>query len=1578
MADLNSFRSQTWALIKKNFTIIVIRSWFWTIIRAAVLPILLVTLLFEIREIPGPSPSYDVGDPATIISLAKSMEMSSKKLAIAQEPGLGSDFPEVLTRFTQPLDSSKIVYLSSPNDAMSTCSVDLRGNSNCYAVVTFSDSPLSGQPDAAWRYSIQTDPSRVDGGYDVTSHSGNYETFWYPLQLAIDNAITNTSVDVDALAYVSGDPELATERDKDQFLFEALYILGFVFFLSTLTVVHHVSTMITSERERGLSQLVDAMSGGSTWSRVISYIVTFDILYLPLWVVLGCLFWYLLVPTTSPAITIFWQILTGWAATSASTFGAAFFKKSIFGATVVVGISIILAGVCSYIENAPIPASYGTVVVLGLLFPPMNYVFFLDFMMRAELSDLPTNLAAKLPLNSISSHAGNWAYHNSPYFLWICLIVQIIAYTLLSVLIEKWQHGNNRRNRSFKSTAGVSTDDSTVAIQTLGLEKQYKPSIWQQMFLCARKPASKAVDGLSLTSRKGQILCLLGPNGSGKTTTLDMIAGFQAPTNGSINIYSESSQIGICPQKNILWDDLTVTEHLVLWNTLKSGKDDAAAIDNIIKCCDLVNKKNSRSKNLSGGMKRKLQLACMLVGGSSICLLDEVTSGLDPVSRRVIWNAVLAERSRRTMIFTTHFLDESEVLSDHIMILSLGTAKCEGTPAQLKNEYGGGYRVHLPKTVDISGINYPVVDRGDRYICTTPDSSQASELLALFEESKVAEPFITGPTMEDVFLKVSRDTYDAEGDIFQIEPVTGKPIQASLVTEEVSTPRAIFSRQFGALFKKRFLTLRSQWWVYLFALAIPIIVTHFLGGFLTNFPGIDCAQLLGNSAAASTVRMYPNSHVVGGPLSANQSIIEAANTTIEDLTYDGLTTRSINLTIEVDKSSFVNYVKANYRSLYEGGMFIDNRTNSLLAYSTTSAQNNIAVMNVANIARTGVTIHVFTGALTNGLSYSMGDTLEWSTLFILMQALYPAFFCLYPAYERRSNVRELQYSNGVRALPLWLSYLLFDLMFVLLVSVACVGLIAIQGPFWGLGYFWLVVFLSGIAATITSYIVSTFASSQPAAISWSILIMIIQYVLSIITEVIVQTGQSDSLSIVDGTTYGLGIIFPIQNLVRAAAVSLNEYAVRCRGFSEVTNPGSIYAYGAPIMLLILQICGLFFLLLYLDGTVFSFSRPKIFVKDVEEKGTSGRPDVDAETRRVENSQTDLLRMLHVSKQFGKDTVVDDVSLGMREGEILALLGPNGAGKTTSINMIRGNLSPTSGRILLESVDVHKNKRLAQRRLGVCPQFDALDLLTVQEQLTFYARCKGVANVEEEVKGVMSRVGIAAHTNKLASKLSGGQKRKLSLAIALVGNPPILVLDEPSSAMDAASKRVLWKTLEAVAPGRSVLITTHSMEEADALATRAAIISKRLLAIGTTEELRKTHSNEYHVHIVLKSAPMSTEEEMRRVSDWVVESFPTCNVQFEGESLGGQVRFILPADAEVPVAVDAGVDVISSKPTVIKSMARHLIETLDKNKETLGIDCYSIGAATMERVFLSVVKQSDAEEDEDVAPTLWRRIGLSRE
>lgn len=287
-----SFRRQTWALVKKNITIILVRSWFWTAFRALILPIVFVTLLLEIQNFSKQRVSYGVSNPKPAQSLAESMGGSSRKLAIVQSAGLADDVQEALKRLTEPLDQGKVMYIDDEDQIWDKCEVDFQGNSNCHAVITFNDSPGSALYDTAWNYTIRVDPAKQSREYsNIMDHNNVVEGFWLPLQVAIDNAVTNTSANPESFSFQSGTQEEYDREKRIEFLGIALYILSFVFFASMSTVVHHVSSMMGGERDSGISQLIDAMGGGVAWPRVISYVITFDILYLPLWIILGCRKW---------------------------------------------------------------------------------------------------------------------------------------------------------------------------------------------------------------------------------------------------------------------------------------------------------------------------------------------------------------------------------------------------------------------------------------------------------------------------------------------------------------------------------------------------------------------------------------------------------------------------------------------------------------------------------------------------------------------------------------------------------------------------------------------------------------------------------------------------------------------------------------------------------------------------------------------------------------------------------------------------------------------------------------------------------------------------------------------------------------------------------------------------------------------------------------------------------------------------------------------------------------------------------------------------------------------------------------
>lgn len=263
----------------------------------------------------------------------------------------------------------------------------------------------------------------------------------------------------------------------------------------------------------------------------------------------------------------------------------------------------------------------------------------------------------------------------------------------------------------------------------------------------------------------------------------------------------------------------------------------------------------------------------------------------------------------------------------------------------------------------------------------------------------------------------------------------------------------------------------------------------------------------------------------------------------------------------------------------------------------------------------------------------------------------------------------------------------------------------------------------------------------------------------------------------------------------------------------------------------------------------------------------------------------------------------------------------------------------------------------------------MDQMTTREHLEFYARIRGVPDIGHNVEAVIRAVGLQAFTTRMASKLSGGNKRKLSLGIALIGNPTVVLLDEPSSGMDAAAKRVMWKTLAVIVPGRSILLTTHSMEEADALADRAGIMARRMLATGTCNDLRVAHGSAHYVHLVMKSAPHTSEDEIEKVKSWILTKFPQAKI--EDKTYHGQLRFSVPMsehnkpgqevpldDANTNSIGEGGEPLLAPQGDGIGS----IITLLDDHQEELGLEHYSVSPTTLDQVFLSIVQQNNVEEE----------------
>ena len=222
--------------------------------------------------------------------------------------------------------------------------------------------------------------------------------------------------------------------------------------------------------------------------------------------------------------------------------------------------------------------------------------------------------------------------------------------------------------------------------------------------------------------------------------------------------------------------------------------------------------------------------------------------------------------------------------------------------------------------------------------------------------------------------------------------------------------------------------------------------------------------------------------------------------------------------------------------------------------------------------------------------------------------------------------------------------------------------------------------------------------------------------------------------------------------------------------------------------------------------------------------------------------TIVLQAIGLTKRYGSLTAVDDLSLAVHEGEVFGFLGPNGAGKTTSINMICGLLKPDSGRVTIRGVKVAGGDADLRKRVGVCPQEIVLwERLTCREQLQFVGEMYGLSGrlARQRSDSLLEELGLEEKRDKQARTLSGGMQRRLNLAMALVHDPEIVVLDEPEAGLDPQSRVKVRRYIQSLARLKTVILTTHNMDEAERLADRVAIIDHgRLLVLDTPEALKQ--------------------------------------------------------------------------------------------------------------------------------------------
>ncbi|KAJ4380361.1 hypothetical protein N0V86_004672 [Didymella sp. IMI 355093] len=1592
--------SQTWILTKKTLLIVAWRQWFFTSVRAFWAPIIFMFFITYAKNFFIPPSQFGIGNPTPIRSFPNALAAATggrDKVVFVNNGHTGGDIENVIGQLSNQVRDAGLQPITIDNEVelLTTCSSSLRGASTCFGAASFYSSPSEGAGQA-WNYTLRADGVLGTQIY-VDQDDNDVQIYILPFQRAVDETIValnspaGTIPTIDAFPYTERTQEERDERIRQLYMGALINIMGAALYIGVCGVTYQLTGQMAEERERGISQLVEAMSPAkkawhTQFARLLANHIAFDIIYFPGWVIMGLIVWALAFRSSNAGILIIFHVLAGLSLTSFSIFGAAFFRKAQLSGITIVIVPILLA----IIAQVAGPFSTSAVYVLSLIFPSINYVFFIIWVARFERELTGANLGQGAP--NYEDHV--WTTPGIVF--WVFAIIQTFLYPFLGALVERWLYGTVSADRK------TTTDSPDHNIILRNFSKHWTPS-WFRANVLAKigiKPPETvvAVDDFSIKARKGQIMVLLGANGSGKSTTLDAIAGLNTITSGSIEI-DGTGGLGLCPQKNVMWDELNVYEHVRIFNQLKSTGtfDNKDTIEDLIRACDLGHKIKARSSTLSGGQKRKLQLAMMFTGGSKVCCVDEVSSGLDPLSRRKIWEILLAERGDRTFLLTTHFLDEADVLADYIAILSRGILKTKGTSVQLKHEVGAGYHVTYPRDAPVEPpavATKKPAPSADMIQYWFPDALPATHFVDVLRSKGVKNYDIVGPTLEDVFLAMAEEVkehnlMDASEQQAMLSNKHDHPSDQVFDTDkglEMGKGRGTsMGKQTLILMQKRWTILRRNFWPYVFALLLPIVAAGLVTLFLKNYTAVGCDPgetsndpqvfTLANTDAIPLIPIGPTS-LVGDAIS---QIVERT----------GINTDSFHIVDTLDE--FNDYVQTRFHNITPGGFFIRENEPTIMAYlGNGGVVGGLITLNTLDNVLSNVAISTQYQQFAVPFAPSMGDTLQLTLYFGLAMCVFPALFALYPTQERLRKVRALHYSNGIRAVPLWLAYTAFDFIFVLIIAGVTTAIFAgASSAFYGPGYMFVVFALYGLTAILFSYLISIVVTSQLAAFAFAAGGMVSLYLIYFIGYMAILT-YAPAYKIddwIDIFNWTWSLVAPSGSLLRTQLLSLNSFSVLCDGNQIPSYPGKLTVYGGPILYLTVQAILLFIALVWWD----SGYRPPFLnragsrQKHTEENLETIPPAVLAETTRTEQSK-DSLRVLHLQKTFGSNHAVNDISFGIPQGQVFGLLGPNGAGKSSTISLIRGDIHPTThinggGDVLIEDISIISKRAAARGHLGVCPQFDAMDTMTVTEHLYFYARARGVPDPASSVNAILQATGLARFQTRLASKLSGGNKRKLSLGIALMGNPSVLLLDEPSSGMDAAAKRVMWRTLLGVAaPGRALLITTHSMEEADKLATRVGIMKRKMLALGSVGQLGEQYGDAWVVQLVLKSAPETTEEEMETCKEWVRRKIPGVQMDKWGSRGGGhgQLRFkVLKAakgeevsrapssskDSIEKTKADANVELVRTQSSDLGGIPG-LIQLLESNREELGLEYYSVSPTTLDEVFLRVVGEEEEENGKE--------------
>ena len=1075
-------------------------------------------------------------------------------------------------------------------------------------------------------------------------------------------------------------------------------------------------------------------------------------------------------------------------------------------------------------------------------------------------------------------------------------------------------------------------------------------------------PDVLAVDNFNGSLFPSEIFCLLGHNGAGKTTLIKIISGMEKPDNGDITLFGNSilknkkflyKNIGVCDQENNFFDYLTVYEHLKYFSEIKQNvyflnRNGITEVKTLIEKLGLEEKKNSLSKTLSGGQKRKLCIALALAGNSKLVLLDEPTSGMDVLAKRELWNFFKSYKSDKILILTTHSLEEAEYLGDRIGIMVDGKFVCSGTGSFLKNKYPCGYNINfLTKNnymnrnellEDLQKIdNSTVIKVASKNILSINFMSMTKEIINLIfekiEKSEFKEKYgiinytISSTSLEDVFLKLNNDEMSKimfnNNKILQnrnelmnisndssLHTSSNSNIMNVVISDSNNNMNRIEINNINDTcgIKRFFSELKGG----IKRNLIPIwrnkcnFIVEVLSASLTIFIyllGINSLFWTGGKEGNELMKLYDGLPIYYSSNFDNNDKNKYFNIYDNDniitKKYPFLKIKQIDYPYDlkdndIDKMSDYFYNISKYKN-ERNFLVVKKKAEDIIdiyvLYQITSRDYFPASLNYVLSILFQQKYKIKTSFISSVKKISLGskpdelkDMEQVVLLFYSIIMLWNSFISLSgymintPLKERTKNIKHLLKLSGASMFVYWLSLLIVDMIKYIIFIITVLPLLVYLDKVYLYNTIMLFPFL--LALNMFIYMFSFVTDSEIHSQKFFLLSV---YVLSFGLPFLSILKNSESMQDLfsdDKFVYSLSDIFPFSSFLIAMFRLFYSSSIRKIGFIFGDKKLEFIIYNHSILFLIQFIFYLFLLFLFeirfFERIYIYFSQLLCFnriysneinynsnnninnVNDNNNNNLYSRLEVENNVQRNNTNITTKIKNLYKTYFVcrGKNVrAINNLNLNLEKNEHFGLVGFNGSGKTTTFKSITREIFFDRGSIELFGYNVSKSKDFSKLTniIGYCPQENALfDYLTVEEVFNYFKQLKINQlsdNNIDDINKLYDKFGLSKYKKKLTTNLSGGNKRKLNFAIALMNNPKIILLDEPSTGVDPESRRLMWINLLSLQREYNMILSTHSMEEAEILSDRVGWMKEGRFAVeGIPEELKIKFSSGYYLFI----------------------------------------------------------------------------------------------------------------------------------